>query len=83
MVCSDQEICQQYEKQFKFLKMKNNELYEVKDNCEITTTTTTKKISVERKPNKGFNHIFEEEIMGSIDAASTVTDDGAKFISNH
>jgi glucosamine--fructose-6-phosphate aminotransferase (isomerizing) len=83
VVCSDQEICQQYEKQFTFTKMKNNELYEVKDNCEISTTTTTKKISVERKPAKGFNHIFEEEIMGSIDAASTVTDDGSKFISNH
>lgn len=63
--------------------MKNNTLYEIKDNCEINTTLTTKKISVERKPKKGYKHIFEEEIMASIDAASSVTDDGAKFISNH
>lgn len=63
--------------------MKNNTLYEIKDSCEISTTLTTKKISVERKPAKGYNHIFEEEILASIDAASAVTDDGAKFISNH
>ena len=36
-----------------------------------------------RKPKRGYSHIFEEEVLESIDAMSAVTDDGAKFISEH
>ena len=36
-----------------------------------------------RKPKRGYNHIFEEEILESIDAMSAVSDDGQKFISDH
>jgi len=42
-----------------------------------------KRLNVTRKPKRGYNHIFEEEVFESIDAMSSVTDDGAKFISDH
>ena len=42
-----------------------------------------KRIEVTRKAKCGFSHIFEEEILESIDAINAVTDDGAKFISDH
>ena len=37
-----------------------------------------KSIEVNRKPKRGYNHIFEEEVLESVDAMSAVTDDGAK-----
>ena len=63
--------------------MKNNILYEIKEDCTIEETPLKKSIEVSRKPKRGYNHIFEEEVLESIDAMSAVTDDGAKFISDH
>jgi len=58
-------------------------LYEVQENCTIVETPLNKRLVVSRKPKQGFNHIFEEEVFESVEAMSTVTDDGAKLISDH
>lgn len=49
----------------------------------MEATRLVKRLNVTRKPKRGYSHIFEEEVYGSIDAMSSVTDDGAKFISDH
>lgn len=49
----------------------------------MEATHLVKRLNVTRKPKRGYSHIFEEEVFGSIDAMSSVTDDGAKFISDH
>ena len=81
--CSDQTILAEQSERFTFKKLKNNILYEVTDECVIEQTQLQKRIVVNRKPKRGYSHIFEEEIFESIEAMSTVTDDGAKFISDH
>ena len=68
---------------FTFSKLSRNILYEITDDCSIESTVLEKRIAVSRKPKRGYSHIFEEEIYESIDAMSSVTDDGAKFISDH
>ena len=83
VVSSDKEVIEDLPRDFKVKKMINNTLYEIKDDCSIIEYEVQKKIQVERKPKPGHDHIFQEEIYGSIDAASAVTDDGCKFVSNH
>jgi len=81
--CSDQTILSEHSDRFTFKKLKNNILYEVTDECVIQQFQLQKRIEVNRKPKRGYSHIFEEEILESIEAMSAVTDDGAKFISDH
>lgn len=49
----------------------------------FTVEKLQKKITVERQPKAGFDHIFEEEIYESADAVNAAIDFGQKFISNH
>ena len=64
-------------------KIPNNHLVEIKDNLEYTLLKLEKKITVERKPKPGFDHIFEEEIHESADVVNHAIDFGNKFITNH
>ncbi|CDW73732.1 glucosamine--fructose-6-phosphate aminotransferase [Stylonychia lemnae] len=64
-------------------KIPNNHLVDLKDDCTFTMEKLEKKISVERQPKSGFDHIFEEEIYESADAVNAAIDFGKKFISNH
>jgi hypothetical protein len=58
-------------------------LYEIKDNCQISNTKINRNVQITRKPKRGYEHIFEEEILESVDAMDAVSDDGGKFISSH
>jgi hypothetical protein len=58
-------------------------LYEINDECLVSSEHLQKKMSVQRQPKKGFNHIVEEEIFESIDAINNVIEFGSKFISSH
>ena len=40
-------------------------------------------MQITRKPKRGYEHIFEEEILESVDAMDAVSDDGGKFVSSH
>ena len=81
VVCSDDEI--QEHKNFRFEKMHNNTLYEIQKDCKVSQTPIQKRVKVDRKPHAPYAHIFEEEILTSIEAIDAVTDNGSKFISNH
>ena len=56
---------------------------EVKDDCTYSLEKLEKKISVERKPKPGFDHIFQEEIYESAEAVNSAIDFGEKFLTNH
>jgi len=58
-------------------------LYEITDACVIEETPLERKLNVSRKPKQGYSHIIEEEVFESIEAMSSVTEDGAKFLSEH
>ena len=83
VVSSDKEAIEDLTRDFRVKKMVNNTLYEINADCSIVEYEVRKKIQVERKPRPGYDHLFQEEIHGSIEAASAVTDDGGKFLSNH
>lgn len=57
-------------------KIPNNHLIDLKDDCTFTMEKLEKKITVERKPRQGFDHIFEEEIYQSADAVNAAIDFG-------
>ena len=83
VICNDRFIIEEQSQNFQFTKLSNNILYEISDECVIQEVALQKRIEVSRQPKPGFSHIFEEEVMESIDAMSAVTDDGGKFISDH
>ena len=83
MICSDSNILSEQSTKFTFSKLQRNTLYEITDDCTIDMTPLEKRLEVSRKPKRGYNHIFEEEVFESVDAMSSVSDDGAKFISDH
>jgi hypothetical protein len=58
-------------------------LYEISEDCLVSSEHLQKKIQIQRQPKKGFNHIVEEEIYQSIDAINNVIEFGSKFISSH
>lgn len=57
-------------------KIPNNHLIDLKDDCTFTMEKLEKKITVERLPKPGFDHIFEEEIHESADAVNSAIDFG-------
>ena len=84
VICQDKIICDSGDfSGLSFQKLKSNILYEIKDNCQISKTKLQRNIQVSRKPKRGYDHIFEEEVFESLDAMDAVSDDGAKFISSH
>lgn len=88
IVCSEQSYFEHDNKLVQGLglevqKVPNNSLLEIKDNLEFNLTKLEKKITVERKPKFGYDHIFEEEIHESADAVNHAIDFGNKFITNH
>ena len=84
VLCSDAcVLTDAISERYQFKKLKSNILYEISDDCSVEETALQKRIEVNRKPKRGYSHIFEEEVLESIDAMSAVTDDGAKFISDH
>jgi len=72
-----------FDKNFQFEKVANNNLLEIRDDLTTSQITLQKRIKVERKPHAGFDHIFQEEIFGSIDAIDMVFDNGSRFMSSH
>ncbi len=82
VICNESKILEE-QQNFTFTKLHNNILYEVSDECIVEETQLVKRIEVTRNPKRGFSHIFEEEILESVEAMCAVTDDGSKFISDH
>lgn len=65
------------------VKIPNNFLVDVAQNCAYTMEKLEKRIIVERKPKGDYEHIFQEEIFESADAVNRAIEFGQKFISNH
>lgn len=64
-------------------RVPNNHLVELKDDCTYTIEKLERKVTVDRNPKQGYDHIFEEEIYESADAVNQAIDFGQKFVSNH
>ena len=83
ILSSSQEVASANHKRYIFEKLEKNVLYEINEDCTVSSEHLQKKIQIQRQPKKGFNHIVEEEIFQSIDAINNVIEFGSKFISSH
>jgi glucosamine 6-phosphate synthetase-like amidotransferase/phosphosugar isomerase protein len=70
-------------KKYIFEKLERNVLYEITDECLVTTEMLRKQMTINRQPKKGYSHIVEEEIFHQIDAINNVIEYGSRFISSH
>lgn len=56
------------QKKYQFEKLEKNFLYMINEDCEVTTELLQKKMTIQRQPKRGYNHIVEEEIFESVDS---------------
>jgi len=62
ILSSSYEVASANHKKYIFEKLEKNVLYEISEDCLVSSEHLQKKIQIQRKPKKGFNHILEEEI---------------------
>lgn len=83
ILSSSSEVASANSKRFNFEKLDKNVLYEITDECLVSTENLQKKISLQRQPKPGYAHIVAEEIYQGVDAINNVIEFGSKFISSH
>jgi glucosamine 6-phosphate synthetase-like amidotransferase/phosphosugar isomerase protein len=65
------------------ISIPNNHLLEVNEDCTYSFEKIDRLMTISRNPKAMFDHIFQEEIIESIDSIELVTDYGSKFISDN
>lgn len=83
IISSSAEVVSAHNKRYIFEKLERNVLYEITDECLVTSERLRKQMTISRLPRKGFNHIVQEEIFRQMDAINNLVEYGSKFISSH
>lgn len=85
IVSSDSSLFAQEDLKHRFqqIKIPNNEILEVTQDCKYSFEALEKNIQVQRNPKDLFDHLMLAEIYESIDAVDLATSFGGKFISSH